>query len=151
MLPEDPWRCSRRKGPSWSPLPFPVRYVWKEKTLHLRTMSKSVCIISQGNGRRSLSSRERRHSELSRCAWSSCHSWLSFITVIIQDSSPYLAARPDQVVRKSYLRSARSPRYRIKLQCQKHTERRTTESDIRWKISIQLTNVGLAHARPNYS
>ena len=39
------------------------RYVYGKRK-NCRTMSKSVCIISWGNGRRSLSSKERRHSEV---------------------------------------------------------------------------------------
>ena len=58
-----------------------------------------------------------------------------------------------QVVWKSYgPHTARG--YRVKLQCQKHTEGRMTDNNnnnsnnIIWKISIQLTGVGLAHACP---
>ena len=68
VSPASPWRCWHRKGPSWCPSLFPVfvgRCVCgKKRYCILRTMSKSVCIISQGNGRRSLSSKERRHSEV---------------------------------------------------------------------------------------
>ena len=35
--------------------------------------------------------------------------------------------------------------YLVKLQCQKHTERCTPDIN----IAIELTSVGLAHARPN--
>ena len=39
--------------------------------------------------------------------------------------------------------------YCAKLQHQVYTERRTPNNNIK-KIAIQLTSVGLAHARPNY-
>ena len=48
-----------------------------------------------------------------------------------------------KVVRKSYLRPHAARGYRVKLQRQGYTERRTPD------IAIEQTSVGLAHARPN--
>ena len=70
-----------------------------------------------------------------RCAHSGCHSWLSFITVIIQAHPSLLSEH--QVVRKSYTPHAACG-YRIKLQHQEYTEQRVTDIYIyMWQSRIE--------------
>ena len=74
-----------------------------------------------------------------RCACSGCHSWLSFITVIIQAHPSLLPEH--QLVRKSYTPHAACA-YCIKLQRQGYMERRTTENN---NNNTYMKNCNRAH------
>ena len=75
---------------------------------------------------------------------------LSFLAMFhkCRHSSSPRSMPEHQVVRKSYLHSACSLHYCVKLQHQEYTERRTTQNNN--NIAIEHTSGGLAHARPNY-
>ena len=84
----------------------------------------------------------------SRYARSGCHSWLSFLAIFRNFK---VTLSNHQVVQKFTYTPHAACGYRIELQRKQYTEQRTTENNIQWKISIWLTSVGRAHARPNHS
>ena len=102
----------------------------------LSTQLLALVCYTQTYGRYSRSSCLFRVSLMqNRYASSNCPSWLSLISITIQahpgaSLSCYIIVHVAgcQVVRKSYLRPHAARGHRVKLQRQKHTERRTTDN-----------------------
>ena len=89
---------------------------------------------------------------LNRCARSACF----FLGVIHKIFQVHLGASYPRLswLVESYGDVTHAARgYRVKLQRQGYTARRTTDNiylyNISWKIAIEQTSVGLAHTRPN--